>query len=136
MNNSVATVTTDIIVGNVESFETMELVEQNDVVKVADFDFEICCTADYLAKVVESEYEIHGKARECDDLVKVVESKYEIHGKTYDNMIEVVEFHDEIHSIAVEVEVNELSDVKVVGDAETKKGRVLEVVALAPVDTE
>ena len=52
----------------------MELVEQNDVVKVADPDFEICCTATDLAEVVESKHEIHGKTCGCEDLVKVVES--------------------------------------------------------------
>ena len=65
MNKSAATVETDMIVENVESFETMELVEQNDVVKVVDPDFEICCRAIDLAEVVESEYEIRSKA--CDD---------------------------------------------------------------------
>ena len=39
INKSVATVQTDIIVWNVESFETVEFVEQSDVVKVADPDF-------------------------------------------------------------------------------------------------
>ena len=136
MNKSVATVATDIIVRHVEIFETMKVVEQNDVVKAADPDFEICCTAIDLAEVVESKHEIHGKACECDDLVKVVESKYDIHGKACDNVVEVLESHDEVHSMAVEVEVNELSDVKDVDDAKAKQGRVLEVVALAPVDTE
>ena len=63
MNKSAATVETDIIVGNVESFVTMEFVEQNDVVKVADSDFETCCTAIDSAEVVESEHEIHGTFR-------------------------------------------------------------------------
>ena len=148
---SVAIVETDIIVENVASFETMEFVEQNDVVKVADPNLKICCTATDLAEVVESEYEIHGKACECDnlvkmveseyeirgkacdDLVKVVESEYEIHGNASENVIEVVESHDEVHSMASGV--NELSDVKDVGGAEAKQGRVLEVVALASVDT-
>ena len=133
MNKSVATVATDIIVRHVEIFETMKVVEQNDVVKVADPDFEICCTAIDLAEVVESKHEIHGKACVCDDLVKVVESEYEIHGKACDNVVEVVESHDEVHSKASEV--NELRDVKDVDGAEAKQGRVLEVVALAPVDT-
>ena len=48
-------------------------------------------------------------------------------------MVEVVESHDEVHSKASEV--NELRDVKDVDGAEAKQGRVLEVVALAPVDT-
>ena len=86
-----------------------------------------------MAEVVESEYEIHCKA--YGDLVEVVESKYEIHGKACDSVVEVVESHDEVHSMAVEDEVSELSDVKDVGGAEAKQGRVLEVVALAPVDT-
>ena len=76
MNKSVATVETDIIVGNVERFETLEFVEQNVVVKVADPGFDIFCTAIDLVDVVESEYELHGKACECDDLVKVTESEY------------------------------------------------------------
>ena len=91
MNKSAATFETDIIAGNVEGFETMEYVEQNDVVKVADPDFEICCTEIDLAEVVESKYEIHGKACECDDLVKVVESKYEIHGKSWHDLVKVAE---------------------------------------------
>ena len=90
MNNSAAAVATDIIVGNEESLETMEFVEQNDVVKVADSDFEICCMAIDLAEVVESEYDIHGKARECDDLVEVVESEYEIHVWACDSVVEVI----------------------------------------------
>ena len=69
-------------------------------------------------------------------LVKVAESEYEIHGKACDSVVKVVEPDDEVHSMAVEVEGNELSDVKDVGGAEVKQGRVLEVVALAPVDTE
>ena len=51
------------------------------------------------------------------------------------SVVEVVKSHDEVHSMAVEVEVNELN-VKDVGDVEAKQGRVLEVVALAPADTE
>ena len=47
-----------------------------------------------------------------------------------------MESHDEVHSMAVEVEVNELSDVKDVDGAEAKQGKVLEVVALAHVHTE
>ena len=38
--------------------------------------------------------------------------------------------------MVVEIEVNELSDVKDVGGAEAKQGRVSEIVALAPTDTE
>ena len=40
MNKSVATVQNDIVVGNVKRFEAMEFVEQNDVVKVTDPNFE------------------------------------------------------------------------------------------------
>ena len=69
-----------------------------------------------MVKVVESEYEIHGKA--CDDLVKVVESDYEIHSKACDNMVKVGGSKSEIHSMASEV--NELSDIKDVGGTETK----------------
>ena len=152
---SVATVATDIIVVNMESFETMEFVKQNDVVKVAGPEFEVCCTAIDLSEVMDSKYEIHGKACACHDLVKVLESEYEIHGKACDgfvevveseyeiygkacdNVVEVLESHDEVHSMAIEVEVkNELSDVTDVGGAKAKQGRVSEVVALAPVDTE
>ena len=68
-------------------------------------------------------------------LVKVVESEYEIHGKACDSVVEVVESHDEVHGMAVEDEVNELRDVKDVGDAEAKQGRVSEAIALAPVYT-
>ena len=89
---------------------------------------------DNLFKLAEFEHEIHDKA--CDDLVKVVKSEYKIHDKARDNVVEVVESHDEVHSMAVEVKVNELSDVKDVGGAEAKQGRVLKVVALAPEDTE
>ena len=74
MNKSVATVETDTIVGNAERV-AMQIVEQNDVVMVADPNFEMCCTAIDLVKAMASEYEIHGKACECDDLVKVVESE-------------------------------------------------------------
>ena len=38
---------------------------------------------------MESEYEIHGKAR--NDVVKVVESEYEIHSKACDDVVKVVE---------------------------------------------
>ena len=109
-------------------FQVDGFLEQN-VVKVVDPNFEICYTAVDLAKVVESEYEIHGKA--CDDLVKVVESEYEIHGKACDNVVKVVESNDEVHSMASKV--NELSDVKDVGGTEAKQERVLEFIALAPV---
>ena len=125
MNKNVANAQYDVIVGNVESFESMEFSEQN-VVKVADPDFEICCTAVDLAKVVESDYEIHGKA--CDDLVKVVESDYEIHSKACDNMVKVGGSKSEIHSMASEV--NKLSDIKDVGGTESKQGRVSKVIAL------
>ena len=133
MNKNVANAQYDVIVGNVESFESMEFSEQN-VVKVADPDFEICCTAVDLAKVVESDYEIHGKAcddlvkvveseyeihgKTCDDLVKIVESEYEIHGKACDNMVKVGGSNSEIHSMASEV--NELSSIKDVYGTESK----------------
>ena len=80
-------------------------------------------------------YEIHDKA--CDYLVEVVESEYELHGKACDNVAEVVKSHDEVHSMAVEVEFNELSELKDVDDAEAEQGRVsVDVVVLALVDTE
>ena len=40
-------------------------------------------------EVVESKYEIHGKA--CSGLVKVVESEFEIRGKASDNVVKIVE---------------------------------------------
>ena len=97
MNKSAATFETDIIAGNVEGFETMEYVEQNDVVKAADPDFKIYCTAIDLAEVVDSRYEVHGKAPECDDVVEVVDSKYETPGKACDDLVEVGESEYEIH---------------------------------------
>ena len=104
-----------------------------DLAKIVEFGYEmhgkVC---DDLVKVVESKYEIHSKT--YNDLVKVVESEYEIHGKACDNVVKVVESRNEVHSMASEV--NELSDVKDVDHAEDKQGRVLEVIALAPVDTE
>ena len=66
-------------------------------------------------------------------MVKVVDLEYEIHGKACVIVVKVVKSHDEVHSNASEV--NELSDAKDVDGAEAKQGRVLEVVALAPVDT-
>ena len=61
-------------------------------------------------------------------------STYETHGKACDNVVEIVKSHYEVNSKASEV--NELSDVKDVYGAKAKQGKVLEVVALAPVDTE